>query len=41
MRNNAAHSGEAPFTEENIKSFYSDLKEIIFDNPNFTLSQTT
>jgi hypothetical protein len=38
MRNNSAHPGEAPITEENIASFYSDLKRIIFDNPKFQLS---
>lgn len=35
LRNNAAHPGEAPITEENIASFYSDLRLIIFENPNF------
>ncbi len=35
MRNNAAHPGEALITEENLASFYSDLKTIIFDNPKF------
>jgi len=35
MRNNSAHPGEAPITEENLASFYSDLKTIIFDNPRF------
>lgn len=38
MRNNSAHPGEAPITEENIASFYSDLKKIIFDNPRFQLA---
>ncbi len=37
MRNNSAHPGEAPITEENLASFYSDLKNIIFDNPKFSL----
>jgi len=37
MRNNAAHPGEAPITEENLASFYSDLKKIVFDNPKFKL----
>jgi len=37
MRNNSAHPGEAPITEENLASFYSDLKNIVFDNPEFRL----
>ena len=37
MRNNCAHPGEAPLTEENLASFYSDLKIIIFDNPKFKI----
>jgi len=37
MRNNSAHPGEAPITEENLASFYSDLKIIVFDNPKFRL----
>lgn len=36
MRNNSAHPGEAPITEENLASFYSDLKTIVFGNPKFT-----
>jgi hypothetical protein len=35
MRNNCAHPGEAPLTEENLASIFSDLKGIIFDNPEF------
>ena len=35
MRNNAAHPGEASITEENLASFYSDLKTIIFENHKF------
>ena len=38
MRNNAAHPGEAPITEVNLASAFSDLKNIIFDNPQFELS---
>jgi hypothetical protein len=38
MRNNAAHPGEAPITEENLASAFSDLKNIIFDNPKFRLN---
>jgi len=37
MRNNSAHPGEAPITEENLISFYSDLKNIVFDNPKFKI----
>ncbi len=35
MRCHAAHPGDAPITKPNLLSFYSDLKEIIFDNPVF------
>lgn len=35
MRNNAAHPGEAPISPENLLSFYSDLKNMVFDNPKF------
>jgi len=35
MRNNCAHPGEAPLTEENLASIFSDLKGIIFDNADF------
>jgi hypothetical protein len=35
MRSNSAHPGEAPITEENLASFYSDLKAFVFDNPKF------
>jgi hypothetical protein len=37
MRNQAAHPGEAPITEENLLSFYSDLREIVYNNPKFSL----
>jgi hypothetical protein len=37
MRNNSAHPGEAEITPENLASYYSDLKTIVFDNPNFSL----
>jgi hypothetical protein len=37
MRNNAGHPGEAPITPENLISFYSDLKTMIFDNPKLKL----
>ena len=34
MRCNSAHPGEANITVPNLASFYSDLKTMIFDNPN-------
>ena len=37
MRNNSAHPGEATITTENLASFYSDIKTIIFENPNFVI----
>ncbi len=37
MRNNCAHPGEAPLTPENLASFYSDLKLIVFDNSKFKI----
>ena len=33
MRNNSAHPGEAKITRENLASFYSDIKTMVFDNP--------
>jgi hypothetical protein len=39
MRNNAAHPGEAPITDVNLASAFSDLKNIIFDNPKFKLAR--
>jgi hypothetical protein len=38
MRCQSAHPGDAPVTEFNLLSFYSDLKEIVFDNPKFWLN---
>lgn len=38
MRNNSAHPGEAIITPENLTSFYSDLKTIIFDNDKFEVN---
>lgn len=38
MRNNSAHPGEAIITPENLTSFYSDLKTIIFDNEKFKIT---
>jgi len=37
MRCQSCHPGDAPVTELNLLSFYSDLKEIVFDNPKFQL----
>lgn len=37
MRSNCAHPGEAPMSPENLASFYSDLKNMVFDNPKFKL----
>ncbi|HPO13756.1 MAG TPA: hypothetical protein PLI09_09950 [Candidatus Hydrogenedentes bacterium] len=38
MRCQSAHPGDAPITEFNLISFYSDLKEIVFTNPSFQLN---
>jgi len=38
MRNNAAHPGEAPISEVNLASAFSDIKNIVFDNPQFKLN---
>lgn len=35
MRSNSAHPGEAKISDENLVSFFSDLRVIIFDNPIF------
>ena len=35
MRCQSAHPGEAPVTEFNLLSFFSDLKEIVFDSGKF------
>ena len=40
MRNNAGHPGQAIISPENLLSFYSDLKNYIFDNENFTLTNS-
>jgi len=37
MRNNAGHPGEASISPENLLSFYSDIKNYVFDNENFKL----
>lgn len=40
MRCQCAHPGEAPVTEFNLLSFFSDLKEIVFDNSKFQKTTT-
>jgi hypothetical protein len=37
MRCQCAHPGEAPITEFNLMSFFSDINEIVLDNPKFAL----
>lgn len=37
MRCQSAHPGEAPITEFNLLSFFSDLKEIVLENPKFSI----
>jgi len=39
MRNTSAHPGEALVSEENIASFFSDLKNYVFGNQNFEMEQ--
>lgn len=39
MRCQAAHPGEAPSTEYNLLSFFSDINQIILSNPRFALSK--
>lgn len=39
MRNQSAHPGEALINEYNLISFFSDLKEIIFNNSKFLISK--
>ena len=41
MRNNSGHPGEATISPENLLSFYSDLKNIVFDNNNFPKLEET
>ena len=38
MRCHGAHPGEAPITELNLLSFFSDLDQIVFRNPKFGLA---
>ena len=37
MRNNSAHPGEAHISEENLASFFSDLKAYIFESQSFQM----
>lgn len=37
MRCHSAHPGDAPITEFNLLSFFSDIKEIVFDSAKFRL----
>jgi hypothetical protein len=37
MRCQCAHPGEAPITEFNLMSFFSDINEIVLNNPKFAL----
>ncbi len=41
LRNQCGHPGEAPVTEYNLASFFSDINEIIFKNPKFALPGPT
>lgn len=37
LRCQCSHPGDAPVTEYNLLSYYSDLNEIIFKNPKFNV----
>ena len=37
LRNQCAHPGDAPITEFNLLSFFSDLNEIVLKNPKFDI----
>jgi len=37
MRCHSAHPGEAPITEYNLLSFFSDLQQIVLENPSFEI----
>jgi len=39
MRNTSAHPGDVKMTEENIASFFSDLKMYVYDNPKLQFSK--
>jgi len=38
IRNNSAHSGDAPVKEPNVIAFFTDLDEMIFLNPKFKIN---
>jgi hypothetical protein len=40
MRCHCAHPGDAPITEYNLLSFFSDLQQIVLDNPQFHVPPT-
>jgi hypothetical protein len=37
LRSQCSHPGEAPITEYNLLSFFSDINEIVFKNPKLTI----
>jgi hypothetical protein len=37
MRCHCAHPGEAPITEFNLMSVFSDIQRIVLENPKFAL----
>jgi len=37
MRSQSAHPGDAPITDPNLLSFFSDINEIVFKNPKFQI----
>ncbi len=41
LRSQCAHPGNAPVTEYNLLSFFSDINEIIFKNPTFSLARSS
>lgn len=41
LRNQAAHPGDAPITEYNLMSFFSDIVEIVLRNPKFGITPST
>lgn len=40
MRCHGAHPGDAPITEYNLMSFFSDLDQIVLSNPKFSITST-
>jgi hypothetical protein len=39
LRNHSAHPGEAPVTDYNLLSFFSDIIEIVLKNPKFAVQE--